>query len=238
MMVIYPAIDILSSSAVRLCRGDYGEVTKYSSSPLDVALELEKKGAKYLHIVDLDGARKGERVNSGVIREIARKTSLRVELGGGIRSEEDIEFYLSEGIDRVILGTRALDLDFLSSMLEKFGCEKIVAGVDLRNGCVSLSGWMENTSVDGISLLSEMEGLGLRYAVVTDISKDGTLSGPSVDLYRRIMEKTSLMITASGGIGTIEDVRDVKAAGCRACIIGKAYYEGKVSIEDALREES
>ena len=236
-MVIYPAIDILSSSAVRLYRGDYSEVTKYSPSPLDVALELEKKGAKYLHIVDLDGARKGEKTNAGVIREIAEKTSLRIELGGGIRSEEDMGFYLSEGIDRVILGTKALDLEFLSSMLKKFGSERVVAGVDLRNGCVSLSGWMDNTSVDGIEILSRMEELGLRYAVVTDISKDGTLSGPSVELYTKIMEKTDLKITASGGIGTIGDVRDVKAAGCWGCIIGKAYYEGKVKLEDALREE-
>ncbi len=236
-MIIYPALDILSSSAVRLYRGDYGEVTRYSSAPLDVALELERKGAKHLHIVDLDGARKGEKTSSGVIGEIASKTSLRIELGGGIRSEEDIEYYLSMGIDRVILGTRALDFEFLELMIRKFGSERIVAGVDLRDGCVSLSGWMENTALDGIAALSRMEALGLRYAVVTDISKDGTLSGPSVELYTRIMERTGLRITASGGIGTIEDVRSVKSTGCWGCIIGKAYYEGKVMIEDALREE-
>lgn len=236
-MVIYPAIDILSGSAVRLYKGDYSNVKEYSRSPLSVALSFEKKGVKHLHIVDLDGAESGRRINAGVIREIVGKTSLNVELGGGIRSEEDICFYLEMGIDRVILGTKALDFPFLESMIERYGADRITAGVDLRGGFVSVGGWKDDTPLDGMETLMTMEKLGLRNAVVTDISKDGTLMGPSVDLYRKILECTDLSITASGGIGSIEDVRKVKEAGCTACIIGKAYYEGLVSIEDALGEE-
>ncbi len=236
-MVIYPAIDILSGSAVRLYKGDYSNVKEYSRSPLSVALSFEKQGVKHLHLVDLDGAGSGRKINAGVISEIVEKTSLNVELGGGIRSEEDIRFYLDMGIGRVILGTKALDFPFLESMIEKYGAERITAGVDLRGGFVSVGGWKDDTLLDGMETLGTMEKLGLRNAVVTDISKDGTLMGPSVDLYRKILACTDLSITASGGIGSIEDVRKVKEAGCSACIIGKAYYEGLVRIEDALREE-
>ena len=235
-MRIYPAIDILSSRAVRLYKGDYSRVTVYSDSPLAVAEEMERKGAKYLHVVDLDGARERKRTNSGVIVEIVRSTSLSVEIGGGIREMEDIDYYLSLGVDRVILGTKALDSDFLSSSLDKYGSERIVAGVDLRNGMVALNGWTEDTALDGIETLKKMETLGLRYAVVTDISRDGTLTGPSVDLYRRIIEGTNLEITASGGIGSIDDVKAVRMCGCSSVIIGKAYYEGKIDLSDALRE--
>ena len=235
-MRIYPAIDILSSRAVRLYKGDYSRVTVYSESPLTVAKEMERKGAKYLHVVDLDGARDRKRTNSGVIGEIVRNTSLSVEIGGGIREIGDIEYYLSLGVDRVILGTKALDFGFLSQTLEKYGSERIVAGVDLRDGMVALNGWMENTALDGIETLKKMEALGLRYAVVTDISRDGTLTGPSVDLYRRIIERTNLEITASGGISDIADVRAALKCGCSSVIIGKAYYEGKIDLSDALRE--
>lgn len=235
-MRIYPAIDILSSRAVRLYKGDYSRVTVYSDSPLAVAEEMERKGAKYLHVVDLDGARERKRTNSCVIVEIVRNTSLSVEIGGGIREMEDIDYYLSLGVDRVILGTKALDSDFLSSSLDKYGSERIVAGVDLRNGMVALNGWTEDTALDGIETLKKMETLGLRYAVVTDISRDGTLTGPSVDLYRRIIERTNLEITASGGIGSIDDVKAVRMCGCSSVIIGKAYYEGKIDLSDALRE--
>lgn len=236
-MVIYPAIDILSGSAVRLYKGDYSRVKQYSSSPLDVAFSFERKGVKHLHLVDLDGAESGRKINAGTIRGIVEKTSLSVELGGGIRSEEDILFYLEMGVERVILGTKALDFPFLESMIKKYGKDRIAASVDLRGGFVSVGGWKDDTLLDGIETLRTMESLGLQNAVVTDISKDGTLSGPSVDLYRKILRSTALQITASGGIGSIEDVRKVKEAGCSALIIGKAYYEVRVSIEDALREE-
>ena len=235
-MRIYPAIDILSSRAVRLYRGDYSRVTVYSDSPLAVAEEMERKGAKYLHVVDLDGARDRKRTNSGVIGDIVKSTSLSVEIGGGIREMGDIEYYLSLGVDRVILGTRALDFDFLSSALKEYGCERIVAGVDLRNGMASRNGWTEDTALDGIEVLEKMEKVGLKYAVVTDISRDGTLAGPSIDLYRRILERTDLGITASGGISSIADVRTAVKCGCSSVIIGKAYYEGKMNLEDALRE--
>ena len=235
-MRIYPAIDILSSRAVRLYKGDYARVTVYSESPLLVAREMERKGVKYLHVVDLDGARDRKRTNSGVIGEIVKNTSLSVEIGGGIREIVDIEYYLSLGVDRVILGTRALDFDFLSSALKEYGSERIVAGVDLRNGMASRNGWTEDTALDGIETLKKMETLGLRYAVVTDISRDGTLTGPSVDLYRRIIERTNLEITASGGIGSIDDVKAVRMCGCSSAIIGKAYYEGKIDLSDALKE--
>lgn len=235
-MRIYPAIDILSSRAVRLYRGDYSCVTVYSDSPLAVAEEMERKGAKYLHVVDLDGARDRKRTNSGVIGDIVKSTSLSVEIGGGIREIGDIEYYLSLGVDRVILGTRALDFDFLSSALREYGCERIVAGVDLRNGMASRNGWTEDTALDGIEVLEKMETAGLRYAVVTDISRDGTLAGPSIDLYRRILERTHLEITASGGISDIAGVRAAVKCGCSSVIIGKAYYEGKIDLEEALRE--
>ena len=237
MMIIYPAIDILSSHAVRLYKGDYSHVTVYSESPLSVAKEMERQGAKHLHVVDLDGARGRKRTNFGVIGKIVKETSLSVEIGGGIREMEDIEYYLSLGVERVILGTRAIDLDFLFQALRKYGSEHVVAGVDLRDGMVASNGWTENTDLDGLEILTKMERLGLKYAVVTDISRDGTLEGPSVELYRRILERTDLALTASGGISSIEDVRDVRKCGCSSVIIGKAYYEGKVRLQEALREE-
>ena len=235
-MRIYPAIDILDKSAVRLFKGDYANKTVYSNDPLEIAITMEKKGANFLHVVDLDGAKNGERINKEVIREIAINTSLKIEVGGGIRTLFDIEEYLELGLDRIILGSKALDFTFLEEAIKNFGKEKIVAGVDMENGNVKINGWLEDSNQNGIALLSSMKEMGLKYAIVTDITKDGTLSGPNIDLYKSIIDRTGLEITLSGGVSSLSDIVKAKETLCAAVIIGKAYYEGKIRLEDALKE--
>ena len=236
-MRIYPAIDILDKSAVRLFKGNYSNKTIYSNNPLEIAINMEKKGVKFLHVVDLDGAKNGERINKEVIREIALNTSLKIEVGGGIRTLFDIEEYLELGLDRIILGSKALDLAFLEEAIKNFSKEKIVAGVDIENGNVKINGWLEDSNQNGITLLSSMKEVGLKYAIVTDITKDGTLSGPNIDLYKSIIDRTGLEITLSGGVSSIDDIVKAREALCSAVIIGKAYYEGKIRLIDVLKEE-
>lgn len=235
-MRIYPAIDILDKSAVRLFKGDYANKTVYSNDPLEIAITMEKKGANFLHVVDLDGAKNGERINKEVIREIAINTSLKIEVGGGIRTLFDIEEYLELGLDRIILGSKALDFTFLEEAIKNFGKEKIVAGVDMENGNVKINGWLEDSNRNGIALLSSMKEMELKYAIVTDITKDGTLSGPNIDLYKSIIDRTGLEITLSGGVSSLSDIVKAKETLCAAAIIGKAYYEGKIRLKDALKE--
>jgi len=233
-MVIFPAIDILGTKAVRLLKGDYNQVTVYSDRPWEFAEDFAKKGCKAIHLVDLDGAREGSAVNISTIEKIARIPDMYSEIGGGIRNKATIERYLNAGISRVILGTAALnDPAFLKSSVSEFG-DRIAVGVDLKDGKVAIKGWLETSDKDGLVFLKELEDLGVRGAIVTDISKDGAMKGTNLELYRTIASSVKMDITASGGVSTIDDVRALKEIGVFGAIIGKAYYTGAIKLEDAL----
>lgn len=235
-MILIPAIDLKDGQAVRLYKGDYQQKTVYSSQPEDIALNFEKMGADYLHVVDLDGAKDGATTNLETICKIRQVLSIPMELGGGIRNIETVDLYLNEvGIDRVILGTAAIENpDFLKTALKKYGPERIVVGVDVKNGYVATSGWLVNTQTHYLDFLKELEKIGIKYIVCTDISKDGTLSGPSFDLYEDIYKNTSIQFVVSGGIKDAQDIYQVNDKGYYGCIVGKAYYEGKIDLKEVI----
>ena len=233
-MLIFPAIDILGGKAVRLLKGDYDKATVYNDDPYSVAKSFRDAGCDAIHIVDLDGAREGSAVNMGIVRSIARIPGMLSEIGGGIRNMDTVCRYLDAGISRVILGTAALeDPRLLDSALERFG-NRIAVGVDLRDGMVAVRGWLETSSRDGLDFIRELESRGVGTAIVTDISRDGAMKGPNLVLYRAIASGCSMDITASGGVSTLDDLRNLKDAGVYAAIIGKAYYSGAIRLEDAL----
>lgn len=233
-MVLFPAIDILGGKAVRLYKGDYNSVTVYSDKPWEFAHDFVEKGCSAIHIVDLDGARSGETVNLETVRRIAEVKGLYSEIGGGIRTMETVEKYLDAGISRVILGTAAIkDPVFLKNAIREYG-ERIAVGVDLRDGKVAVKGWLETTEKDGIEFLKELEALGVKGVIVTDISRDGAMKGTNLDLYRRIGEEVSISVTASGGVSTLSDIVALRDMNVYGAIIGKAYYTGAIRLEDAL----
>ena len=234
-MLIFPAIDILGGKAVRLYKGDYNQVTVYSERPWEIAEDFISKGAKAIHIVDLDGAREGSAVNMEVVRKIACFPDILTEIGGGIRNQDTVERYLDAGISRVILGTAALnDPVLLRRILALYG-ERIAVGVDLKDGKVAVKGWLEKSDKDGLTFLKELEDMGVKSVIVTDISKDGAMKGTNLGMYRSIGASTSLKVTASGGVSTLEDVRALKEIGVFGAIIGKAYYTGAIDISEAIR---
>ena len=233
-MNIFPAIDIIGGKAVRLVRGDYDKMTVYNDSPLAVAKEFEAAGAKYLHIVDLEGAKDASTPNIDTVRDIARNTSLFCEIGGGIRSIETVDRYIDAGVDRVIIGTAAVtDKAFLREALKKFG-EKIAVGADFRDGYIAIKGWLEKTEYTLDSFLSEMKEAGVKTVIITDISKDGAMQGTNLELYSRLSRQYSLDITASGGVSSIDDVRRLREMDLYGAIIGKAYYIGKIDLREAI----
>lgn len=233
-MLIFPAIDILGGKAVRLYRGDYNQVTVYSERPWEIAQDFVSKGAKAIHIVDLDGAREGSAVNMEVVKKIACFPDILTEIGGGIRNQATVERYLNAGISRVILGTAALnDPVFLKESIKEYG-NRIAVGVDLRDGMVAVKGWLEKSDKDGLDFLKELEDLGVKSVIVTDISKDGAMRGTNLEMYARIGKEASMKVTASGGVSTLEDIRALKRIGVWGAIIGKAYYTGAIKLEDAI----
>ena len=233
-MVLFPAIDILSGKAVRLYKGDYNAVTVYSERPWEFAEDFVDKGCSAIHIVDLDGAKSGETVNIDTVKRIAAVKGLYSEIGGGIRNMETVSRYLEAGVDRVILGTAALNApSFLKNALREYG-DRIAVGVDLKDGKVAVKGWLETSNKDGIEFLKELEDLGVDGVIVTDISRDGAMKGTNLDLYGRIKEEVSLKVTASGGVSTIEDIVALKSMGLYGAIIGKAYYTGAIKLKEAL----
>ena len=233
-MVLFPAIDILSGKAVRLYKGDYNAVTVYSERPWEFAEDFVDKGCSAIHIVDLDGAKSGETVNIDTVKRIAAVKGLYSEIGGGIRNMETVSRYLEAGVDRVILGTAALqDPWFLKNALREYG-DRIAVGVDLKDGKVAVKGWLETSYKDGIEFLKELEDLGVEGVIVTDISRDGAMKGTNLDLYGRIKDEVSLKVTASGGVSSIEDIVALKSMGLYGAIIGKAYYTGAIKLKEAL----
>ena len=233
-MYIFPAIDLVSGKAVRLFKGDYDQITVYSHNPLDVARDFESKGAKFIHLVDLEGAKDGTTPNIEIVKQIANETDLFTEIGGGIRSIETVEKYLSNGVDRVILGTAAVkDEAFLKEALAKFG-EKIAVGIDIKDGFVAIKGWTESSGIDPFEFCEKMQNLGAQYIICTDVSKDGAMKGTNLELYRELSQKFKVNITASGGVSTLEDVKELRKMDIYGAIIGKAYYIGAIDLKEAI----
>lgn len=235
-MLLIPAIDLKNGEAVRLFKGDYQQKTVYSSTPEMIAKTFEEMGADYLHVVDLDGAKDAKTTNLETIQKIRKSISIPMELGGGIRNMETVDLYLEQvGINRVILGTAAInDPEFLKQALQKYGPERIVVGVDIKDGYVLTSGWLETSEVYYLDFLKELEKIGVKIIVCTDISKDGTLTGPSFDIYAKIKENTNLDFVVSGGVKDKEDIYQVNALNYYGCIVGKAYYEGKINLKEVI----
>jgi len=231
-VLIIPAIDLQNGDAVRLYQGDYSQKTVYSSDPVAIALGFQNIGIKYLHLVDLDGAKDGNTANIDTIRKIREAVSIPIQLGGGIRNAETVAMYLNDiGIDRVILGTIAVkDPTFVQAMLAKHGAEKIVVGVDVRNGMVSTAGWREDSTVDYLQFIENLKNMGVKYIVATDIIKDGSLTSPNWEMYEQIK---GINFVVSGGVSCEADI--LRAKNYYAVIVGKAYYEGRVDLEKCLK---
>lgn len=233
-MHIFPAIDLYEGKAVRLLKGDYNQMTVYSDNPAEFALDFEKQGARYLHIVDLEGAKEGTTPNIDTVADIVSKTSLFTEIGGGIRSMEVIDKYISIGVDRVILGTAAVkDSEFLQNAIDKYG-DKIAVGVDIKDGFVAIKGWTEKSEYSCFDFCKKMQDMGVKTLICTDISKDGAMQGTNHELYRELSEKFDMDITASGGVSSMDDVKRLAGLGIYGAIIGKAYYTGAISIREAV----
>lgn len=233
-MKIFPAIDLRYGKVVRLTEGDYNKMKTYGDSPVETAKMFESMGAKHLHIVDLDAAKDGSDANSDVICQIARETNLFIQTGGGIRSEEKIRRYVENGIDRVILGTAAINnFPFLCDMVKNFGCH-IAVGVDAKDGFVAVNGWLEVTKVDSFEFCNKLRDNGVETVIYTDISKDGKLSGTNVDAYRELKKIANLNVIASGGISSMTDIKALCEFNCYGAIIGKAIYENKIDLKEVL----
>lgn len=233
-MEIFPAIDLVGGKAVRLFKGDYNQMTVYSDNPLDVALDFQQKGAKFIHLVDLEGAKDGTTPNIDVVKQIVGNTSLFAEIGGGIRNIKTVEKYLSIGVGRVILGTAAVnDEAFLKEALAKFG-DKIAVGIDIKDGFVAIKGWKENSGIDPFEFTEKMQYLGVKYIICTDVSKDGAMKGTNLELYKKLSEKFSVNITASGGVSSMEDIKALRRMNIYGAIIGKAYYIGAIDLKEAI----
>jgi len=232
-MRIIPAIDIIDGKCVRLSKGDYETKKIYNENPVEVAKEFEDFGIQYLHLVDLDGAKAKKIINQKVIENIAKNTNLIIDFGGGIRSEEDLQKAFDSGAKKVTLGSVAVvNPELCLDWLEKFGAEKLILGADCLDRKIKTSGWLENSETDVVDFIKEYQKKGFREVVCTDISKDGMLQGPSTALYQEIIENSTIELVASGGISNIEDVQKMKKIGCAGTIIGKAIYEGRISLED------
>ena len=233
-MLIFPAIDLFEGKAVRLLKGEYDQMTVYNEDPLAVARDFAACGATCLHLVDLEGAKSGTTPNIDTIRRLAAETDLFTEVGGGIRNMDTVRAYLNAGVDRVILGTAALqDEAFLTEALAEYG-DRIAVGVDIRNGKVAIRGWVETSETDAMEFMAKLEQLGVRTVICTDISRDGAMAGTNHDLYAALMERFQMNVIASGGVSAIEDVRRLAAKNLHGAIIGRAYYTGAISLREAI----
>lgn len=233
-MELFPAIDLIGGCAVRLVKGDYAQKTVYSDNPAEVAKSFAAAGAKYLHVVDLEGAKDGGTPNLETIQNIVENGGLLVEVGGGIRSEEVIKKYLDAGVFRVILGTAAVQNPvFLEEMVQKYG-EKIAVGVDIKDGMVAIKGWTEVSQESCFDFCEKLQKIGVKTIICTDISKDGLLSGTNLELYKELSEKFSVDIVASGGVTTLDDVKKLADMGMYGAILGKALYTGNIDLKAAV----
>ena len=235
-MQIFPAIDLRGGQVVRLYQGDYDQETVYAADPCAVARDFLAAGARYLHVVDLDGARDGTLANFETIAALVRQGGLYIEVGGGIRTEERIRRYLDLGVGRCILGTIAVkDFAFTERMAKKYG-DRIAVGVDARDGFVAVSGWKELSAERGVDFCRRLRDAGVKTVIYTDISRDGAEQGTNLDLYRELAEIEVLDITASGGVSSIEELRELQAIGTKAAILGKALYTGRLDLKTVMEE--
>ena len=235
-MRLYPAIDIKNGQCVRLRQGVFDDTTVYANEPYQVAKEFEAEGAKFLHIVDLDGALRGTGANDAALAKIIENVSIPVEIGGGIRTMQDIEHRLNMGVSRVILGTKAVESpDFVKEAVEKFFADKIVVGIDAKDGLVAIKGWETISNMDAVSLALSMKDLGVKTIIYTDISKDGMLCGPNFVQTARMVEITGMDIVASGGVSCMNDLIQLESIGVEGAILGKAIYEKRVDLAEAAR---
>lgn len=235
-MRLYPAIDIKNGQCVRLKRGDFNEVNVYSNNPAEIAKSFEEQGAQFIHVVDLDAALAGHTVNEAVIRSIVETVSIPVQTGGGIRTPKDVETKLNMGLSRVIIGTKAVENPgFVKEMIENFGADKIVVGIDAKNGLVAVSGWETVSEVKAVDLAIRMKDAGVKTIVYTDISRDGMLSGPNFEYTEKMVRETGLDIIASGGVSNLRDLEELQKIDVEGAIIGKAIYENRINLSEALR---
>ena len=235
-MNLFPAIDLYGGKAVRLYKGNYDEMTVYNDDPVSVAKDFEACGAKYIHLVDLEGARTGETPNLDVIKRIVSETKLFAEVGGGIRSMDTIEKYISAGVSRVILGTAAVkNPSFLMAALLKYG-EAVAVGVDIRDGMVAINGWTENSALHYTEFMERLISIGVRTVIVTDISRDGAMKGTNRSLYAELADQfPALNVIASGGVSSLDDVKALSDMDIYGAIIGKAYYTGAINLRDCVK---
>jgi len=233
-MILFPAIDIRDGKCVRLIQGDYDQEIIYNDSPTAMALEWEKQGADYIHVVDLDGAKTGNSLNREAIQAIAESVSIPIQVGGGIRTMEIIDAHIASGVSRVIIGTAAIqDKPFLKQAVEKYG-DKIAVSIDARKGFVATDGWTETSDVLAVDLLHELELIGVKTVIYTDILKDGMMQGPNFHELEMMDKASSIDIVASGGVSTEENIIELRELNLYGAIIGKALYEGKISLEKVL----
>ena len=233
-MKIYPAIDLFEGKAVRLYKGNYTQMTVYNEDPAAVAVDFKEKGAQCIHMVDLEGAKSGTTLNLATICRIKEQTGLFCQVGGGIRSMETVSKYLDAGLDRVILGTAAVtDPNFAKTAVDAYG-EKIAIGVDIKDGFVAVKGWTEKSSLEAFAFCQQMEKIGIKTLICTDISKDGAMQGPNAELYKVLSGQLGMDIIASGGVSSIDDIRRLAAMDLHGAIVGKAYYTGTVDLRKAI----
>jgi phosphoribosylformimino-5-aminoimidazole carboxamide ribotide isomerase len=236
-MRIIVAIDIIGGKCVRLTQGDFNTKKVYNEDPVEVARQVEDNGIKFLHLVDLDGAKNNKIENLNVLEKIAGKTNLKIDFGGGIRNDDDLRKVFNAGAEQVTAGSIAVtDPDLFMKWLSEYGPGKLILGADYKNRKVSTGGWIENTGKDLISFLSDYKQKGVKYTICTDIERDGMLNGPATDLYKEILENLEINLIASGGISSLKDIDDIRESGCEGVIIGKAVYEGMINLKELGRQ--
>lgn len=232
-MRIIPAIDIIDGKCVRLTKGDYNTKIIYNEDPLEVAKEFESNGIQYLHLVDLDGAKSSQIVNYKILEKIASKTNLKVDFGGGLKSDEDLKIAFESGANQVTGGSIAVKKpDTFLNWIKNYGADKIILGADCKERRIATHGWLETSMVDVVGFITDYEESGIKNVICTDVAMDGMLLGTSNELYKEILEKTNVNLIASGGVASMKDVHEVKKLGCEGVIIGKAIYEGKITLKE------
>ena len=234
-MKIYPAIDLHNGEAVRLYKGDYDKVTLYGD-PVSQAKKFKEDGATFLHVVDLDGAKEGKSLNLEAVKKIIDEVKIDIELGGGIRTISQIEYLLNIGVKRVILGSVALNIDFVKEAINKFGSERIVIGLDCKNKMIATNGWLNDTNINYIDYAIKLKEVGVKTIIFTDISKDGTLEGINLNQTKDLIDRTNLDIVASGGAKSKDDVKRAKEIGCFGIILGKSIYSNQINLKEIIEE--
>ncbi|MFZ3574745.1 1-(5-phosphoribosyl)-5-[(5-phosphoribosylamino)methylideneamino]imidazole-4-carboxamide isomerase [Tenacibaculum finnmarkense] len=232
-MRIIPAIDIIEGKCVRLTKGDYATKKIYNENPVEVAKEFEDNGIEYLHLVDLDGAKSQHIVNYKILEQISTKTNLKIDFGGGLKSDEDLRIAFENGASQITGGSIAVkNPEIFTGWLTKYGADKIILGADCINRKIATHGWLETSQVDVVDFIKEYEKIGIKNTICTDVAKDGMLQGASVDLYKEILSKSDVNLIASGGVASIDDLIQLKEIGCEGAILGKAIYEGYVTLKE------